>query len=206
MNLTKTIVACGAILLLCCGVAFAAPTQPTGPISDQFAIYNPDGSLEQSLTIYEDGSTWLIHPAFGAEPYPFASGEGLTCPGPNCYSIGWGFANASLAGDPRLVLFEGNSLSDYLGVYIDRCCDNGSFYFASDAGVGPESPFHFNFGCVVLGSVCDITDLLTPGAVEAGYTATFFSAGDVPEPLTLSVFGAGLVGAVAMRRRKKNLA
>jgi len=28
----------------------------------------------------------------------------------------------------------------------------------------------------------------------------------VPEPLTLSLFGAGLAGAVAMRRRKKNVA
>lgn len=211
MKLSKLIFALslGAIASLCSGIADATPAAPpTSPLSDRFAIYNPDGSLLQSLSIYEDGSTWLIDPAFGAVPYPFGSGEDLTCPGTYCYSIGWEFANPALAGpNPQLVLLEGPNfqLSDYLGVYIDQCCANGSFYFASDANGGLESPFHFNIGCVVLGNVCDITDFLLPAAIEAGYSATFFSDGDirVPEPLTLSLFGAGLAGAVAMRRRKR---
>jgi len=33
--------------------------------------------------------------------------------------------------------------------------------------------------------------------------ANFISSNDLPEPFTLSLFGAGLAGAVAMRRRKK---
>ena len=35
---------------------------------------------------------------------------------------------------------------------------------------------------------------------------TTTSASSVPEPLTLSIVGAGLAGAVAMRRRKKKAA
>lgn len=37
----------------------------------------------------------------------------------------------------------------------------------------------------------------------AGLTAEGTGVNDVPEPVTLSLFGAGLAGAVAMRRRKK---
>lgn len=203
VKLSKIIVSCGAILLLCCGAALATAVQPTGPISDQFAIYNPDGSLQQSLTIYEDGSTWLIHPQIGTGPDPFNSGEGLACPSTSCYGIGFGFANAALAGAPQLWLYDGNAVSDFLGVYIDNCCDNGSFYFASDA----EGNFQFgpghNVGCVVVGNLCDITWMLVPGAIAAGYRATFYSDGDVPEPVTVSIFGAGLLSAIAMRRRKK---
>ena len=47
----------------------------------------------------------------------------------------------------------------------------------------------------------DITELND----SVDYEKVFFVANDttVPEPLTLSLFGAGLAGAVAMRRRKK---
>ena len=38
---------------------------------------------------------------------------------------------------------------------------------------------------------------------SGSFTATGPSLAAVPEPLTLSIFGAGLAGAVAMRRRKK---
>jgi hypothetical protein len=38
-----------------------------------------------------------------------------------------------------------------------------------------------------------------------GCTTTFQSDVETPEPLTLSLFGAGLVGAVGMRRRKRNI-
>ncbi|MGZ5935581.1 MAG: PEP-CTERM sorting domain-containing protein [Rhizomicrobium sp.] len=39
-----------------------------------------------------------------------------------------------------------------------------------------------------------------------GVTAYVQSDRDVPEPLTLSLFGAGLAGAAAMRRRKNKSA
>ena len=205
----------GAILSLCSQAALAVP------ISDQFAIYYPDGSLEQSVTIYEDGSAFAVFPGayvgnpgnfFGdpatyyVGPYPFApfSGEGLACPG-QCYGAGFGLANGELAGGPILWLYDGASVSDYLGVYINSDPNNpfAGFYFASD----PEADFQFgpgtNQGCVAIGNACDVTGLLAPGLIEAGWTATFFSDGDVPEPMTLSLFGAGLVGAAAIRRRKK---
>lgn len=50
---------------------------------------------------------------------------------------------------------------------------------------------------------------IDPSLQDAGWHATFISDGDpttdndVPEPITLSLFGVGLAVVVAMRRRKK---
>ena len=51
----------------------------------------------------------------------------------------------------------------------------------------------------------DLTNFITvTGASESQhYTARLVLTNDVPEPLTLSIFGAGLAGAAAMRRRKQ---
>src|SRR4029077_6825810 len=129
----------------------------------------------------------------------------LVCPG-QCYTAGFGAANPALAGSPTLILLEGAnfSLSDYVGTYIDPTF-GATFYFASDANEGPEFGPHINIGCVAVAGHCDITDLLAPSLIDAGFTATFFSNGDVrvPEPITLSLFGAGLAGVAAMRRRRK---
>src|SRR5579862_8501641 len=124
-----------AVLAIGSGAALAEPIgPPTGPISDQVAIYNPDGSLSQSTTIYESGITWLIITSIGlSEQYPGQTGEGLVCPG-QCYVAGFDQANPSLAGSPDVILLEGAnfSLSDYLGIYIDPNF-GPTFYFASDA-------------------------------------------------------------------------
>ena len=52
----------------------------------------------------------------------------------------------------------------------------------------------------------DMTYYLAPSWRDAGATARFISASQVPEPDTLSLYGAGLAGVFAMRRRKKKSA
>ncbi|HET7085930.1 MAG TPA: PEP-CTERM sorting domain-containing protein [Rhizomicrobium sp.] len=44
---------------------------------------------------------------------------------------------------------------------------------------------------------------ITGGDLAGVDTLNVFSGVDVPEPFTLSLFGAGLAGAIAMRRRRK---
>jgi hypothetical protein len=45
--------------------------------------------------------------------------------------------------------------------------------------------------------------LATPFGFPSTFGAGTFAVADVPEPITLSLFGAGLVGAAGLRRRKK---
>jgi hypothetical protein len=52
-------------------------------------------------------------------------------------------------------------------------------------------------------TVFDATYYLDPTFVQNQHGFARFIVSAVPEPVTLSLFGAGLAGAVAMRRRKK---
>jgi hypothetical protein len=72
---------------------------------------------------------------------------------------------------------------------------------ASPAGLCPVGLVDFNF----TGSPSDISPLPlngpTTGAVQLSGT-DFVKTTAIPEPLTISLFGAGLIGAASLRRRK----
>jgi hypothetical protein len=51
-----------------------------------------------------------------------------------------------------------------------------------------------------------VTDTGPPSALLVAFTGSQASATAVPEPLTLSIFGVGVAGAAALRRRKKKSA
>jgi hypothetical protein len=76
--------------------------------------------------------------------------------------------------------------------------ENGVGYW--DMNGGPSSAWENMLGYVT-------SDLSTTCA-DGGYyptgncSSTFAITNDIPEPLTLSLFGAGLAGAVSLRRRK----
>lgn len=87
---------------------------------------------------------------------------------------------------------------------------DGQFYWLSSVRpiVSPGTPFlpdlqewirNENLAPDWLRVGTDIVGGTTPPTFNAAFTLT----GTVPEPLTISVFGAGLAGAIAMRRRKK---
>lgn len=87
---------------------------------------------------------------------------------------------------------------------------DGQFYWLSSVRpiVSPGTPFlpdlqewirNENLAPDWLRVGTDIVGGTTPPTFNAAFTLT----GTVPEPLTLSFFGAGLAGVVAMRRRKK---
>lgn len=79
-------------------------------------------------------------------------------------------------------------MADFEVTPPDKNGNGGGFYFASDLCIGTSGS-----DPVICGG--------TPGKTGP-VTAENFSA-PVPEPVTLSMFGMGLIGAAALRRRKR---
>jgi hypothetical protein len=128
-------------------------------------------------------------------------------------------APADLTKEPFVsIVYEPDrtTVSDVFGIFcFSRAsdtapCTSGAFAFISDiegqsidiSGI-PESMIHERL-YEGSGTPFDATYYLLSSALPTGYTATFFSdVADVPEPSTLALFAAGIIGLGAMRRRRK---
>ena len=75
----------------------------------------------------------------------------------------------------------------------------GSGPFPNFLGVYLDFPPTTNYLLVPFGSI-------DPSVGDQQIGSFLVRNTDVPEPVTLSLFGAGLAGAVALRRRRKKLA
>ena len=80
---------------------------------------------------------------------------------------------------------------------------NGSSGCGSDIGCALADP-NYGKGVFALGAGSHSLTGIFNGDISFGDGALIVR--EVPEPVTLSLFGAGLAGAVAMRRRKKKSA
>jgi hypothetical protein len=129
-------------------------------------------------------------------------------------------ADLSRINDLTLVYWPDGTLSDIFGITCvaedaSQNCTTGALAFLTQINgqpidltpLGDTSNF-FKLTKIAggPGTVFDMTYYLAPSWRDAGATARFISANAVPEPGTLSLYGAGLAGAFAMRRRKKKSA
>ena len=112
------------------------------------------------------------------------------------------------------------TLSDVFGIYCTASdandnCTAGRLAFVSDIDGVPmdinkfQSDSYMDYYEDGSGNLngFDATMYLSESLRNAGAKALFISDTEkVPEPITLSVFGTGVMGAIAMRRRKKKTA
>jgi hypothetical protein len=113
---------------------------------------------------------------------------------------------SSTVGD--VLRFEDVTISNVLRGVVFLFSGDGSNGIPYDADVGLPSSFQTNFTTISENSIGQ-TATYSPTSGQPGYCGASCSLGyvlnspDVPEPLTLSIFGAGLFGAAAIRRRRK---
>ena len=119
---------------------------------------------------------------------------------------------SSTVGD--VIRFEDVTISNVLRGVLFVFSGDGTNGIPYDADVGLPSSFQTNFTTISENSVGQ-TATYVPTTGQPGYCATATGAScnigyvlnspdaQVPEPLTLSIFGAGLFGAAAIRRRRK---
>jgi len=136
-------------------------------------------------------------------------GSGATA---GCQNSGVGVSGNSTTftalGNVRFNVTDAFNFGDQFEVIV-----NGTSYFtsavASAAGSqgNPDIAFAdpaYSHASILLGAGVYTVDIFTTVSPFGGGGAYLQAVSAVPEPVTLSIFGAGLLGAAAMRRRKKS--
>jgi hypothetical protein len=215
------IAAAAAMMVLSSGSAYAAQTLITGSSLATFA-----GSASDSLTLLSLGNPVTVlntiaateadeiaclDPALGGCFFSFGSGAGT--------GNGLNYANANIF----TIIYEPDhvTVSDVFGISCqvtntDGFCTGGTLGFVSRKPGAPGLDISALLGNInndrigyeIAGGEATnfgASFYLNPTVFPPTTTAAIFTSRneEVPEPLTLSLFGSGLAGLAAIRRRGK---
>jgi len=175
-------------LLLAC-VVFAAVPGVADSVSDILTIKNPQGHIVHQVVALErqedpNGTSTFFIQAAGFEDDTQFGNATVLCEVAGCNS--------------------GSSQSSFSDIFGIVQFSPGQFRlgFSSDGENGtPEGTFGAIFLDEVPGQVYDATMYLNAAHRNAGFTATFVSFGEVPEPTSLVLLGSGLLGLAGYSRR-----
>jgi hypothetical protein len=188
--------------------------------SDVLTVYNNQPgpvagpTIESQIILYEDGSiTYNGAGQIGGTPPTPGSGEDsnflyyMSIDSPGMFDPAWLYPNHGI------VLREGGVFSDLvavfntgspsapvysLGFYSGEGGPNDSATGLCPPSDGKTYPSVCNFEEADFNG--DITSMLSAQLIANGWTATFWSDVDTPEPATLILFGIGLA-ALGLRKR-----
>ena len=186
MRISKFNIVSASALLACAGaLALASPVAASPvPVSDYLKVFDGSGALVEQALAFEDGSE---NPGF-------------------IYTLTTAI-DASQFGNATVLREADGSDSDIYG--ICTCGPGGALAlgFASDSEASGVNFGSFPRTFPEAGPI-SATLYLDPALQAAGWTATFWSDSDVPEPAVwaLMIVGFGFVGVGLRRRREQALA
>ena len=179
---------CGGLIGAICAIASPASAVLAGPNPSDFQITescDPAGGCSGTFDLINNSSSWYIWAFEVGNPTAITAGT---------TQLDWSAGTCQL-GLSCVPLNEDEFQYNNIGGALD---------FAHDIGPGVSSNL-FTFNSLAPASPYSISlvDANDDLRTVTGTTSVPGTTGNsAPEPLTLSIFGAGLAGAAAMRRRK----
>jgi len=186
-------------------------------VSDEFTVFNPGGGIYEQVGVMENGTL------FGVNAACFGVCSGLPCPppvpaAPSCTGespLNIYYINDPAAPDPAQFgkptnVIDARGFPDDITGIANIAGASGTVLRLAFTSM-PENfppvvpnplPNPLPPGNVLETGPIDMTSYLNPALQSAGYTATFFSNSDVPEPASVGLLGGLMLAGLLIRNRR----